>query len=313
MPFHHDHRQDKDGTHSIPPDMTHAMLPNNDPAIGVLYLARGADGAAAMKRFVDSYIARPGGIEHDLWIAFKGFSSERAVADYVAAAPALAFNRIDVPDRGFDIGSYWHAAEHLAGRYRYLCFLNTHTEVLAQNWLRYMHRWAAIEGVGLVGATGSYESPYTDALGERSKHQLWLRRQLSAMKRPLRLWWRRICYPPFPNPHLRTNAFLLTWDLMKEVWPRRIYTKQAAFRFESGVNSLTDRVRQRGLKVLVVGRDGEGYDIERWPDSNTFRSGHHRNLLVADNRVRGFEAADPAEKLYLARMAWGDRIRPESI
>lgn len=289
------------------------MVSQNKHEICVIYLARAADGTTGLKRFVDSYIACPGEIDHDLWIAFKGFGSDRAIAEYMGSAAPVTFNEIHVPDHGFDIGTYGYVARRLGGRYRYFCFLNTHSELLDENWLRHLHHWAAMEHVGAVAATGSYESIYSGMPKKGPKHRRLVRRVLAPMVRPFKLWRLKVNYPPFPNPHLRTNAMMLKWEIMRQVWPRHIRTKETAFRFESGVNSLTNQVRRMGLKVLVVGRDGRGYDIDDWPSSNTFRIGRHQNLLVADNRSRGFETMSREEKLFLARCAWGDRMSADSI
>ena len=59
---------------------------------------------------------------------------------------------------------------------------------------------------------------------------------------------------------------------------------------------MTAQVLARGERALVVGRDGEAYAPERWPESATFRSGGQANLLVADNRTRQWEEADAAER-----------------
>lgn len=221
------------------------MASDDKPEIGVLYLARAADGTASFKQFVNSYSACPGGVDHDLWIALKGFPSERAIADYIGSAPAVAFKRIDVPNHGFDIGSYWHAARRLDGRYQYLCFLNTHSELLDRNWLQYMYRRASLEEVGAVGASGSYESLYPVEIGQTGNANVSICGTLGAIKRRITLWQQRMSYPPFPNPHLRTNAIMLQWQTMRRVWPRLVYNKQAALRFESGAHSLTNRIYEQ--------------------------------------------------------------------
>jgi hypothetical protein len=61
--------------------------------------------------------------------------------------------------------------------------------------------------------------------------------------------------------------------------------KLSAYKFESGKESLTNQVRNLGLRVLVVGRDGQAYDPEHWHRSNTFWQSREENLLVADNQT----------------------------
>lgn len=87
-------------------------------------------------------------------------------------------------------------------------------------------------------------------------------------------------------------------------------TKLSAYRFESGHDSITRQVQALGLRVLVVGRDGEGYEPERWRLSNTFWRSREENLLVADNQTEAYIAADAARQAELAESAWGVEARP---
>lgn len=192
---------------------------------------------------------------------------------------------LELPDEGQDLDSYLAAARSLEAAA--LCFLNTYSEVLVPGWLGSLHRALAEEGVGLVGATGSWESA------------------LSSAPRPLRPLLRR-GYDPFPNPHLRTNCFMLSRRLLLSLdWPPA-GRKRRALALESGRASLTRQVWSRRLEVLVAGRDGQSWRSGDWATSRTFRSGEQENLLVADNRTRQYLEADAAERAVLARMAWGD-------
>jgi hypothetical protein len=88
-------------------------------------------------------------------------------------------------------------------------------------------------------------------------------------------------------------------------WPD-VRTKAAAWQLESGPQGITRQVWERGLRAVVVGRDGVVHPPERWPDSATFRAGEQANLLVADNRTREWEEAGAADRARLTRMAWGE-------
>ncbi len=137
-----------------------------------------------------------------------------------------------------------------------------------------------------MGCGGSCESAYSAA-------PFWLRRRRGRE------------FPPFPNPHLRTNGFMLARELMLELdWPLS-RSKLEALALESGRRSISRQVWERGLDVRVVGRDGVAYPSERWRESATFRSGDQRNLLISDNRTLQYEQADAAFKSTLERMAWG--------
>ena len=121
--------------------------------------------------------------------------------------------------------------------------------------------------------------------------------------------WRGITaanYDEFPAPHLRTNAFMIRRDLMARLRVGKIRIKNDAHRFESGKQSLTQQVLAMGLKVIVVGRDGQAYEKEEWPRSETFLRGNQENLLISDNQTRQYEEASPAMKVTWSRLGWGD-------
>lgn len=45
--------------------------------------------------------------------------------------------------------------------------------------------------------------------------------------------------------------------------------------------------------MIVVGKDGEGYDKKEWRKSRTFRQSEQENLLVADNQTRDYQERSP--------------------
>ena len=57
---------------------------------------------------------------------------------------------------------------------------------------------------------------------------------------------------------------------------------------------------------MVVGKDGQSYDIDQWRKSGTFRLGDQDNLLVKDNQTRAYDEMNAASKRAYAVMTWGD-------
>ena len=117
-------------------------------------------------------------------------------------------------------------------------------------------------------------------------------------------------FPPFPNPHIRSNGFVIRREHLVEFDLNAIRSKEDANLFESGRGSMTTKVRQAGLTALVVGRDGVGYDIPDWSRSGTFRLGDQNNLLVEDNHTRAFSAMSHGARVAHTRMSWGDYAGP---
>jgi hypothetical protein len=298
--------------------------------LAVVHLVRKQNGLAPFRRFLDSYRELQSGAPHDLIVVFKGFNPDR-ITEYDALLAGLPHQRIFVADRGFDINVYFETVERC--EYRHYCFLNSYSRILVAGWLGSLHQWITTAGVGLVGATASYQSISTGHIAhiEKMKAMPTLQRARASAKiiladaKPVaflaqRAWFRILRmagvwkperdFPPFPNYHLRTNAFMAARETLRRIRVEPMQLKISAYKFESGTNSLTRQVQRLGLRVLVVDRDGNGYDPERWHLSNTFWQGREEDLLVGDNQTEFYLAADPATRALRSRYAWGELARP---
>jgi hypothetical protein len=196
----------------------------------------------------------------------------------------------------------------------YLCFLNSYSVLLDEDWLSKLQCHIKRPEVGLVGATGSYESHYSANLGflrklppgvqpSRSLLRRWAGRYL--LRR--RVSWSKRWFAPFPNYHVRTNSFVLLRERMLAFGDLPLQSKGDTYIFESGKQGLTQRLLGMGLEVLLVGRDGKAYTKEQWPESYTFRMGNQENLLVADNQTQVYQEADEATRAEMSERTWGRR------
>ena len=238
--------------------------------IAAVHLLRRCNGIKTFRRFIESYRARKAGIAHDLVIIFKDFGGHDRVP-YLAALEGVEHIDFDVDDRGFDIAPYLHVARRTT--YERMCFLNSFSEFLADDWLAKLdHALMHEPNAGIVGATGSYERGAPEN--------------------------------PFPNYHIRTNGFLISRELLLrfEFWEMR--EKSDVHRFEFGPMGLTQRVMQMGLNPYVVDCDGVAYAKEDWASSRTFRSGSQEKLLIADNQTNIYAQADAEMREWLSRLAW---------
>jgi hypothetical protein len=273
----------------------------------VVHLARARNGLAPFQTFVASYRLNLAGMGHDLLIILKGFRGSDRVQPFQKEAEALGARTLAISDFGLDLRAYYLAMRRFD--YPHFCFLNSYAELLADDWLAKMYSAIQNRGVGLVGATGSGESMYTNALLQREDETSAapLRRLATAV----RTGYCRLCFDPFPNYHIRTNAFLISRSIMLNVWPWSVPTKRSAYLFENGKNNLTKRVSRSGLDALVVGKDGRAYARDQWQASGTFRQQQQANLLIADNQSREYANASPAARRHLSRLAWGDQAQGE--
>ena len=246
------------------------------PPIAVVYLAYGPYGPGPVQRFADSYMRYRFGCAHDLVIAAKDCNAE--MRQFVEALQVPAWG-LEVGGN-FDIGSYFEVVRSTP--YEHFLFLNTGSEILCDDWLKHLYDHVMQPGVGAVGCTGSWESQATA--------------------------WGGSGYPQFPNPHLRSSAFMVSRETMLSL-EGPMTSKADAHRFESGNTGLSHRLRQAGRKLLVADRTGRAYEPQDWPGSRTYRSAQQEGLMIADNRTRDYAQADPVKREWLSRLAWGNSAK----
>jgi hypothetical protein len=252
--------------------------------LALVHLVWGPLGPAPLRQFLDCYHAHPAGAEHDLVVLFNGVDGQQR-PKLLAALDGVDHVVIELQQPVLDVAAYQAALNRLD--HEHVCFVNSYSRPLATGWLGTLVTPLSAPHVGIAGSGGSYESALSAA-------PFWLRRR------------RRKDFPPFPNPHLRTNGFAIARELMLALhWPAP-RSKADTWALESGKRSISRQLWDRGLEVLVVGRDGLAYDAPRWRESATFRSGEQRNLLIADNRTQQYDEAVGARRMELERMAWGE-------
>jgi hypothetical protein len=347
------------------------QTPPRNGRIGVLYLARAAEGLEPFKRFRDSYLRCPAGIAHDLVVLYKGYGSEAELNRAREVFAGIPHIGLELPDTGFDIGSYLDAAALI--EHEYICCINTFTRLLAPEWLQKLHHYASQPDVGIAGSTASYESLFDtlrlfnwaswlcthDKIGFDPRiaayYEMWLKvtaadwmtrglaRQkkgwsikswfkLRRRRRKLKRRWPKLVghlakrweaytadgeemarlrrFPRFPNPHIRSNGFMVRRLDMLSAMKGPIVDKIVACEFESGQDSLTWQLRRRGLRAILVNRDGAGYDVADWASSGTFRLGSQSGLLMADNRTQDFDVMNAAIRATHVWVTWGDYSGP---
>jgi hypothetical protein len=271
--------------------------------ICVVHLVRAKNGIQPFRNFLESYLKYDSGADHDLLIIFKGFIGTNGTGQYTQLLKEISFKAIHMHDFGFDIRSFFLAVNKI--NKKYFCFLNSFSTIRGREWLSKLNRNLTQNGIGLVGATGSYESHYSNFLIEQ-KSIGFAKTQLA---RRLVHFFAKMKYEyyfdPFPNYHIRTNGFMISQDVMRKIRHGIILSKMDAHRFESGKRSLTKQVLQMNLGVRVIGKNGEDYRMEDWCRSDTFRQGDQNNLLIADNQTNAYLDAGADLKRKLSGYAWG--------
>lgn len=254
--------------------------------IAVAFLARGADVGwhASCERFLGSYRGCRPGIEHSLYVIFKGFPDASTLDEAKKLFSNVRYKPVFTGDDSFDVGAYIEWANQIDEEI--ICVFNTASEILAEDWLLKLAVNLALPNVGLVGATGSYET-----LNEMSQS-----------------------FPVFPNAHIRSNAFMIDRKAFCHITKGQVVREKLdALHFESGPQSMTRQILAMGREILLVGRNGRGYSPQWWPTSDTLRLGTQSNLLVADNQTRNFTALRWPDKRMFVLRTWGFYIQEEEL
>jgi hypothetical protein len=302
----------------------------------VVHLVWAPLGPDPLGRFLESYVRHDAGTAHGLLVILNGFGAGEDRGPWRELLAGVDHEKLDLDRPLLDLGAYAEAVRRMpAERY---CFLNSYSVLLADRWLLSMAEALTADDVGLVGATGSWASvssfqrfqlgmggTYASVFPDR-------RAALAAMnavaarharapevvqrRAPVRyartLLEQAYRFPPFPAPHIRTNAFMLDGALWSRLSIPNLLGKVDAHRLESGRGGLTAQVERLGLGARVVGRDGRAYAPDDWAASRTLWQGDQENLLVADNQTEDYALGGPAERDFLSRFAWATAAEPQA-
>jgi hypothetical protein len=304
--------------------------------IAVVHLVWGPLGIQPLRRFLESYRAEPAGSNHELVVLFNAVD-RGARNQLLAELDGVEHRLIELEEPVQDLPAYAQASARI--EHERLCFLNSHSVILAPGWLANLDRALSRPGVGLAGASGSWGSirsylRFSLGLGGRYAHIFEDRRTtidtLEAIaerhrstgaalqqqrKRFLLTYGRAVLeqahgFVSFPAYHVRTTGFMVPRELFAELRIGDARRKNDAYRLESGRRSVTRQVQAQGLRALVVGRDGAVFEAPDWHASGTFWQRGQENLLIADKQTQGYALGDAYERRVLSRYAWGELAEP---
>lgn len=270
--------------------------------VSVFYLCRFEDPNILQKteRFLRSYVQYPDMTPHKLCIGLKGWKNQNEVHTMVRRF-GVECEFLSLPDKGFDWTSYY--AFSCVANTRYVCFLNSHSEILSNRWLARLMA-GVTKGPCLVGNTASMSK--INRLPRPNRHLI---------KCPWILFYIAVSFlfrgKHLDNEqvegHIRSNAFLIERQLFNEFFESRFcpVTKTGAHELESGRFSLTYFVtKEKGGIAVIVNDSDRVYPECDWYEANTFRVNQQQKLLVADNQTRFFERQRWYRKCILTFMTW---------
>lgn len=270
--------------------------------VSVFYLCRFQDANILQRteRFLESYLRYPDRTPHKLCIGLKGWTDPSEVHALVRRF-GVDCEFLSLPDKGFDWTSYFAFSSVADGRY--VCFFNSHSEILCCGWLARLMA-GVTEGPCLVGNTASLSK--INHLPTPNLHVMkcpWVLIYIafSWMFRGKRLDREK------GEGHIRSNAFLIERRLFNEFAQSRFcpVSKAGAHELESGRLGLTKFVtKEKGGAAVIVNNSDMVYPEGNWFEAHTFRINQQEKLLVADNQTRFFERLSWYRKCILTFMTW---------
>lgn len=299
------------------------------PDVCVTHLVWAPLGPERLRAFIESYRSRDAGSDHRLLVLLNGFERNDDLGPWRAELDGVTHEELLMPEPMLDLAAYSRVVEEVAATH--YCFLNSYSVLLADAWLARLLGALDDDRVGAAAASGSWASrsshlrlglglggPYVGMLGSPAKTARTFRALASEGERraggPLKtaraIPSTLVRFPPFPNPHLRSNAFVIEHKLWKALRLATPSSKQASYLIESGKHSITRQIEALGLRAVVVGRDGVAYVPDQWPQSETFWQAEQGNLLVSDNQTATYAGGDLDLRTTLSRYAWGGAANP---
>lgn len=298
----------------------------------VVHVVRAANGPQSPREFARALWRHDAGIDYELVLAMKGFSSRTQAEPFIDELAKLSPTILFFPDIGFDVGVFLRAAERLR-RARY-CFMNSHVRPTCGGWLAKLDGALRRPGVGVVGPFRSWTSShswltysmglpsaYDDVLPARREARALLlgieleqrgveRRSaasavLARLQQLSRIPEELVDFERFPDHHLRTSAFMISHPVLREMRLFEVRSKMDAYALESGSNSFTRQAERMGLRALVVDCTGAVHERDAWDRSRTLWQAEQERLLAADNRTISYERGEPARRRLLSALAWG--------
>jgi hypothetical protein len=296
--------------------------------LSVVFLMWIPYGIDYMISFLNSYQEFPAGADHNLVILFNGYQNEDDLQKYheFLKARNIPYDFL-LQKNGQDILAYKAAAGKLSTKY--ILFFNTYSKILAKNWALYYLTAIKKNNVGFVGATGSWQSRadyginrvkwiFSNEKKIKENIPYYVSKQISIGHQSFTIHPRvslflsfinslkDIFHFPFsPNPHLRTNAFIVDRIFWLGLEFNSLNSKRDAHLMESGKSSFTRQMLKKQKEVLVINKHGTVFSISSWNISKTLWCDDQEDLLVSDNFTNQYNAQSRIEKQAMSKSIWG--------
>ena len=157
----------------------------------------------------------------------------------------------------------------------------------------------------IIGCTASKSSNYDNSFYRNHKDNYFVA--------ILKIVYFFFTIPKFPNPHLRSNAFLIkAKDYLEFIKNKKINYKIQSLVLESGYNGFTNFFIKKKYKIKVLDRFGILYDIHSALLSKTFASYNQEGLIISDKQTRSYDKLDLKKKEKKRKQSWGNYEKKSS-
>ncbi|NOX40030.1 MAG: hypothetical protein GXP05_05820 [Alphaproteobacteria bacterium] len=246
-------------------------------SFAVLYLCRKANPIWKSRGFLHSFFGNDPGDSYPLYFLHKGYDEGEydAALDELTPDQRARIRYLWIDDTGMDKRAYAKACRQITG-FSHLLIMNSNAIIHSKNWAElYQRALLETQGRALIGATGSWEAMTSIGV-------------------------------TFPNPHIRTTAFLVDRMRFLEAYGDERFTKRDSYLMESGPDSLTNMYLASGDPVLVLDNKGQLFEPKDWATSKTYRSANQENLLVGDLKTFRFHYLTRRRRLDISGRCWGE-------
>lgn len=263
----------------------------------VFYLAYKPLKKKIFRDFIKSYRMFKSGNKHLLIICFKNFHSKKIITHWKEILVGIKYVSIEenYKKNDYDINSYYRVAKRYKNKI--ILFLNSYSRINVNNWLRLITKHYCKKTV--VGCTASHASLSTSYFRGYFK-------KISFFKNLKYGFANFFRFPIFPNPHLRTNAFLIKGSDFLTLKFKLFRTKLDSNIFESGRVGMTRQLIKKGFKIILAGKNGIGYENDsNWKNSEVYSFKDQKNLIISDNHTKNYATLSPRKKKLEVKHNWG--------
>ena len=262
--------------------------------IVVIYLFSKFDEKQYIFSFIKNYKKYKAGKKHKLIICFKGsFNSSLEKKIKKLIYPYKFEKYIDRNVNDYDWGSYKRIAAF--NKDKRLFFFNCHSYPISNNWLRKFYNNFGYKVV--LSPTGSFQSLATSCFNGLYFNNFIKSFYYGVMN--LRY------FKFFPNPHLRSNCFMIYAKDLIDLNIIKCRHKIDTWKNESGRNGMTQQLLKKGFRIYIINKKGKKIDMNKWKKSETYAYKEQSQLIIEDKHTREYSKLHEEKKIIYTLNCWG--------